>query len=185
MKIKKELFFMRDANKNAELAKIIRKNYGLPEDMIACFLQGYEDSRVPFPILRLICKDLGEDYVFETLSEYDKAEYLLELDEDPGLRTNERYTEVILRDKSFDNYGYQKGDIFPVDKTKKELNGLMAVEIEGCIMLAWTQNFDELSAIKFEFANKNYPSFYWPKIYMDKINVIGTVVLYTEEAIVF
>jgi len=140
---------------------------------------------VPFPILRLICKELGEDYVFETLSESDKAEYLLELDEAPGLRTNERYTEVILRDKSFDNYDYQKGDIFPVDKTKKELDGLMAVEIEGEAMIVWLEDYTELNAIRFEFANKNYPSFYWPKIYMNKIKVIGTVVLYTEDAIVF
>ena len=82
-------------------------------------------------------------------------------------------------------YDYQKGDIFPVDKTKKELDGLMAIEIDGHVMLAWTQDYPELNAIKFEFANKNYPSFYWPKIYMNKIKVIGTVVLYTEDAIVF
>lgn len=177
---------MRDTNKNAELAKIIRKNYGLPEDMIACFLQGYPDSRLPFPILRLICKELGENYVFETLSESDKAEYLLELDEDPGLRTNERYTEVILRDKSFNNYDYQKGDIFPVDKTQKELNGLMAIEIDGNVMLAWTQDYPELNAIRFSFGcAERYPDFYWSKIYMDKIKILGQVVLYTEEAIVF
>ena len=177
---------MRDANKNAELAKIIRKNYGLPEDMIACFLQGYEDSRVPYAILRLICKELGEDYVFETLSEYDKAEYLLELDEDPGLRTNERYTEVILRDKSFDNYDYQIGDIFPVDKTKKELDGLVAVEIDGHVMLTWVENWPELHAIRLSFGcEERYPSFYWPKIYMDKTKILGQVVLYTEDAIVF
>ena len=74
-----------------------------------------------------------------------------------------------------------------MDKTKKELDGLMAIEIDGHVMLAWTQDYHpELNAIRFEFGNRNYPPFYWPKIYMDKIKVIGTVVLYyTEDAIVF
>ena len=61
----------------------------------------------------------------------------------------------------------------------------MAVEIEGEAMIAWVEYYPELNAIRFEFGNRNYPPFYWPKIYENKIKILGKVVLYTEDAIVF
>lgn len=177
---------MRDANKNAELAKIIRKKYGLPNDLTACFLQGYLDNMVPFPIYKLFCKELGEDYVNGMMTEETKSEYLMAPDEKLCLRSNDQYCEVMLMDQSFEHYGWDKGEILLVDKSKKHPEGLIAVEVSGHIMLTFAEKYPELHAVRFSFGcAERYPDFYWPDIYRDKIGIVGQVVLYTDEKIEF
>lgn len=178
---------MLNADKNSSLAKITRQKYGIADDYTACFLQEYKDARVPFAMFKLFCDEFGEDYVKGRMLKENQEEYLFELEEDPCLRSSEQYTEIVLQDKSFENYGFNKGDIFLVDKSKKDFNGLLAVSLHGFPMIAYCDDYTEYySAIRFSFGNRNYPPFFLPKAHMGTLfSIIGNLVLYTKEDIVF